>query len=890
MRLLLGSPGSGKSTLILNEVRSRLASPRPGFLLLTPTATMAEHLRNILAREGLLVRPGAITTLAQFLSGQVSGMTAATPADLELLVAAELEESKPGILAALSGSAGLAGSLAGALDELANSGCTALQWEALRAMGVCTGPLAVDLGRIYDGVERRLNEHGLYPRSRRLAAATSALRRSWPREVNAVFLDGFFTFSSGELELIRVMASKTDLTVALPEWKGVSPTRAALIAMGLSETRLTPKRSSGQTLMRPAPTRNREVEQIAARILELRGQGASWRDCLVILRGNEPYLPMVRSTFERFGIPCRAYFAEALAAHPAARAFMAAIAAVLSGLEHGNVLNALRPPVTIAGTSRAFAVFESRVLEGLPAVGSEPLKTIAGSIPGGGDAILRCLGVLESIVAASSEARPANEWAKSLRALAGLLAAPPANAAYDAAARSIWRARSAAINGLFSCLDQAVLFCGKAPVSLEIYWRNVAPILEGASLRIADHRRETVAVVDAHEARQWEAPYVFACGLLEGEFPRRAQPDPILGDDLRLKLNKQGFALRLRKEREDEEELLLGIALSRATRETRLSYPEFNEKGEPTLPSFRLQNLAPARAPETPIRIRPSRDTGPSPAVAIDSVDLHASLASAHALFRATALESFVQCPFQFHAAHTLRLASPPPLPSGRLNALFLGSVLHTVLQEWHQKRSGLDQIFDSVWAGSLRRERIPPSHQVEFERIVMLRSLREFEDKARIEDGWRVFAETPFEIPLDGCTVKGKIDRHDVNIRNEARIFDFKYTGGAGLKHRKDKLEQGLLLQGGLYALALRTRGLKPVSFEYCAVKKEPVWAGFETPEEVAAEMSRARATAEESAFRILQGVITVDPRDRDSCAYCAYLDICRVPAETAVEEIAAA
>ncbi len=889
MRLLLGPPGSGKSTLILDEVRSKLASPRPGFVLIAPTATMAEHLRNNLAREGLLVRPRAITTLAGFLDTYAGEMAAASPSDLELLVAAELDESKPSAFAALSGSAGLASSLAGAIEELSNTGCSALEWEALRGMGICTGPFAHDFGRVYDGVEQRLRNRRIHLRGARIAAAAQSLRRNWPRDLRTVYFDGFVTFSKGELELIRAIASNADLTVALPEWPGAKPAQTALLGMGLHESNLTTKRAAGTQVRCPAPSRGREVEDIAARIMELHTQGAAWRECLVILRSADPYLPLVRTVFTRLGIPHRTYFAEPLSPHPVARAFAGAVEAILSALEHGAVLKALRPPVTIAGSHASFAGFESKVLEGLPASGVAPLRTIAASIPGA-EPVVQCLTVLENLAAAAGEARPAPEWTAALSALMGLLSPPPATQPFDAEARTVWRARSLAVSRFFSCLKQAESYCGDAPVALEVFWRNVEPILKQTDLRVVDHRRDAVAIVDAHEARQWESPYVFVCGLLEGEFPRRAQPEPILGDDLRIRLNGQGFALRLRKDREQEEDLLLDIAFSRATRETRLSFPQFNDKGEQTQPSFRIKEDLPLLAAGPRLRLKPVRQPAPAPPVAIDSVELHSRLAEAHSHFGTTALESFVQCPFQFHALYTLGLAGPPSTPSGRLDALFLGSVLHSVLQEWHKKRGDLERIFDSVWTNSLKRKRIPESHQTEFARIVMLRSLAMFKDKARIEEGWHVFAETPFELMLNHRVVRGSIDRYDVSELKEARIFDFKYSGSSGLKRRKDKMERGLLLQGGLYALALREQGLKPVEFEYCAMKKEPTWAGFEGQEEVQQEIDRARTTAGTSIDRILKGNIQVDPSDRDSCSFCNYLDICRVRAETAAEDAAVA
>ncbi len=55
MRLLIGPPGSGKTTQVLEEFVA--ASRGGGARLVVPTATMAEHLRHELARRGCHVRP-----------------------------------------------------------------------------------------------------------------------------------------------------------------------------------------------------------------------------------------------------------------------------------------------------------------------------------------------------------------------------------------------------------------------------------------------------------------------------------------------------------------------------------------------------------------------------------------------------------------------------------------------------------------------------------------------------------------------------------------------------------------------------------------------------------------------------------------------------------------
>jgi hypothetical protein len=79
MLLLTGPAGSGKTSLVLAQFRAALARNDPPARLLVPTATMARHLQNRIAREGFVLRPHWIQTLSRFVDGwaadlpQVSG-------------------------------------------------------------------------------------------------------------------------------------------------------------------------------------------------------------------------------------------------------------------------------------------------------------------------------------------------------------------------------------------------------------------------------------------------------------------------------------------------------------------------------------------------------------------------------------------------------------------------------------------------------------------------------------------------------------------------------------------------------------------------------------------------------------------------------------------------
>ena len=86
MLLLTGPPGSGRTSHVLAEFRQALRRNASDSRLLVPTATMAEHLRHLLAREGFVLRPNLILTLSQFLAPWVEDLPQTTPAALYLLV------------------------------------------------------------------------------------------------------------------------------------------------------------------------------------------------------------------------------------------------------------------------------------------------------------------------------------------------------------------------------------------------------------------------------------------------------------------------------------------------------------------------------------------------------------------------------------------------------------------------------------------------------------------------------------------------------------------------------------------------------------------------------------------------------------------------------------
>ncbi|MGQ0723289.1 MAG: PD-(D/E)XK nuclease family protein [Candidatus Eiseniibacteriota bacterium] len=83
---------------------------------------------------------------------------------------------------------------------------------------------------------------------------------------------------------------------------------------------------------------------------------------------------------------------------------------------------------------------------------------------------------------------------------------------------------------------------------------------------------------------------VFAPGLAERLFPRRPREDPLLLDDARETL---GGKLRLQKQRDDDERLLLQLAAGAAGERLVLSYPRLDvAEARPRVPSFYMLDVA----------------------------------------------------------------------------------------------------------------------------------------------------------------------------------------------------------------------------------------------------------------------------------------------------------
>ncbi|MGH9673968.1 MAG: PD-(D/E)XK nuclease family protein, partial [Bryobacteraceae bacterium] len=351
----------------------------------------------------------------------------------------------------------------------------------------------------------------------------------------------------------------------------------------------------------------------------------------------------------------------------------------------------------------------------------------------------------------------------------------------------------------------------------------------------------------------------------------------ILGDHARRRLRENNIVLRTSEDRQREEEFLFRLATSRATESLILSRPLRDGSGADMPPSSFLEGEAAEAAP--PARPRPLFRPATPRKPAIAPGPGRAALARRTSTVSPSAIESFLQCPFQFFAGRVLRLRVPKPPPEERLNPLLEGSILHDVLAALPGAPLLAESVFAQVFEEHCRREGVPAGWRKEAVRLEMLRGLRAFLEDVEHALKAGALVEQKFELPLgDDQAIRGRIDRIDIDDAGAALVIDYKYTTAGNLADLLRAHRDGRKVQAGLYAMAVRELWRHKVSrVRFLALRGAAGWRGWEHDEidelvESAVELTRG------AVKDIRAGRIAPEPADPDKCAWCDFRDLCRV------------
>jgi putative RecB family exonuclease len=882
MRLLTGPAGSGKTTFILDRLRDALRAGKDGVRLLVPTATLAQHLQNQVAREGFVFHRNLIQTLSGFVENWAGDYPEAPRAVIYLMVEEAARRAGREEFARVAGMPGFYAKLAETIEEFSSAGCD----SARLARHLPDAPLAEAFLAVYREVDRLLAERGLSLRGRRLERAAERIEQLGAGGIGAIWLDGFYALPDPELRVIGALGRHSDLTLAFHQ---MDP---RLAAMGFHEEPLARVRPAPAMALERAPVIEREADEIARRILEQASAGRPFREMGIIVRATDIYGPLLRSTLERFGIPARFYFEARLEEHAAIRFLSAAVDAMLGGWDHQGTLAVLRLAPRFADSS-AMDRFDFAVREQTPNAGLGALKALAEGP--GSDALAHKIDALGGIEEWRRFALTPKDWAARLRLLRNLFR--PARPELDHGARyqsQLWRSQAAALDLFDKALDEAALALDpRQEMPLEVFWRAVRAVLRLNPLRIEDGRRNVVHVVGADEARQWVLPVVFVCGMVEKQFPRFHAPDPFFPDGARARLNAAGIGVRTAAEWEREERALFHSAITRATLLVTLSYPQADARGERNLRSIFLENCLIEEREPRPVRPRipgsggPGGPGGPPPA-GIRAPRLIEILREKTARLSPTALENYLQCPFQYFGSRTLRLATAPPRPEERLDFLTQGNIVHEVLARWYAEPCDVAALFEEVFARVVEEKQIPAAYHTERLRNAMLDDLLAFAASERWPPGeYQSRMEEKFEFALDdSLAIRGKIDRLDVAAGGSAYVVDYKYSNAQNTKGRRDNRN---LLQAPLYLMAAeRCFGLQAAGMYYIGLKGGVEYAGWEARDLPPDWLEQSRQRTLRMVEEIRAGRVDVAPSDRDKCRFCDCADVCRIETAqpAAVEE----
>jgi ATP-dependent helicase/DNAse subunit B len=885
MRLLTGPAGSGKTTFVLDQFRRALGAGNSGIRLLVPTATLAQHLQNRLAREGFVFRRGLVQTFSGFVEGWLEDLRQPADSVLYLIVEEAARHVNRGEFARVVHLPGFCASLARTISEFSSAGCDSARLAAC----LPEAPLSAAFLAVYQAVDRELERRGLALRAKRLERAADRIASGGLGEIGTIWLDGFHALPDPELRVIEALGRHATLTLTLGEADATEYMRERLRGVGFEDERVPRRRPPAALALVRAPGIEREAEEIARRILEQAEAGRPFREMGIIVRAAESYVPILRSTLGRFGIPARFYFDSRMEEHAVVRYLAGAMAAMLGGWDHEQTLATLRLAPRFAD-SNAMDRFDFAVREQLPNAGLGALKAILVAADGqplpGAEPLLHKIDALGAIEEWRSFALVPNDWARQFRTLRNLFRpARPAAAPHEMAL--VWRSQAAVLDLFDEALDEAAeALDGTRELGLEEFWRAVQSVLRLKPLRLDDGRRNVVHVLSAPEARQWVLPVVFVCGMVEKQFPQLHRQDPFFPDAARCRLNAAGIRVRTAAEFEREERALFDAAVSRATLLACLSYPEFDARGDRNLPSLFLEGLPLAEEESRAVRPQPRHPAGQRPPVEVRAPALLEFLRRKTERLSPTGLETYFQCAFQYFSGRTLRLKTAPARPQDRLDFLTQGTIVHEVLAKWYAKPQDVERLFEEVFTRYAEEKRIPERYHTERLRNAMIDDLRRFATDHQWPRGeFESRMEEKFRFALDhSVEIDGKIDRIDTAPDGRAYVFDYKYSNA---QNTKGKLKNENLLQGPLYSMAAeQLLGVRPAGVFYVGLKGGVEYAGWSdtglldslgVPENWFEDTKERtlRAVAE-----IRTGRVEVLPANPDNCRFCDYRDVCRVQA----------
>jgi ATP-dependent helicase/DNAse subunit B len=829
----------------------------------------------------MVFSPRSVVTLNRFLL-EWAQVAPVPDGLLRAIVRDSLHRLKFPEFASVATTEGMAATIVDTIDLLENAGCTPDKLASIRKLG----PHAKPFEKLWRAVGETVRQCGCHLRGDLIRVGQIGNR---PPAATRVWFDGFLNFSPIEFDFLRDLAKVCDVTLTITNSPATDDIRKFALRLGAEDRLLPGNPRKPQTILVGARTLEREADEIARRILALRERGTEFRRIAVALREAATYVPLLKGTFDRFGIPARFYFSSPLRKHPVAIFLGGLISGALDGWDFETTIETLRAHPRW-GRSADFDRFDFAVREAMPGRGASELLALCQS-DWLREEIAACL---KTEAWKTSLLKPA-EWAKRFESLAANLYRPGTlDIARDRTSLESARSHVAALRSWVSAVESIAALSAQ-PVSLEDFWRAASIALDTAVLHPIDDRAGVVHVMNAYEARQWDVGTLFVCGMTDRDFPRQHPRNLLFPDSDIDRLRAAGIPLRNAADYEREERWLFDSLCTRAADSLFLSYPDHDVSGKSVQRSRLLDfnwQAEPAQLCRSVPRVAAAslRQAG-----RVGASDLQAGMARLHQSISMTALEDLAQCRFKFFGGRTLALRGAPERPDKRLQPRVTGSILHAALERWlADKGRDFVEHFEAAFDEACRTEHLPRGYRLEVERI----QFREIARRVSANDLWTPDssdAEVPLTIEFPGgIRVKGRVDRID-KFGNDCVIVDYKSSKTANVQKL---VASRTRLQGPLYALAARENlHLNPVAVLFWAVREDERYGwgkipGTELQFQPMPEnwSTDAKARTIERLAGFLGGEVRAHPEEVEQCRWCDFNAACRVETLVAIEKAGSA
>ncbi len=394
LKLVLGTAGSGKTSLITNEICKQVSLGQGGIIMLVP-----EQYSHEAERELCSVCGDSLSLYAEVLSFsrlavrvfQETGTGGKVPLDkggrlLCMSLALSQISSRLKLYSSAKNKAELLSSLLQTVSEL-KTACVSSE-ELLKAAASAGAGLSEKLNDLalcleaYDAVLAQ----GRADPADRLSRLAETIGRSSVGTKGPVYIDGFTDFTGSELLVIRELIKKNaDLTVCLTcdglyggsehfelsrkaantllryakesgaETEIVSPKASPIKAAPLrfleeklySFTSETRENTGGCISITKADSVRSECEMAAAKCLELvRENLCRFRDIAVAVRGFDSYAAILEETFRFYGVPLFTARRGSILQKPVAALISDAFEIILGGWDADAVLRYMKTGLT----------------------------------------------------------------------------------------------------------------------------------------------------------------------------------------------------------------------------------------------------------------------------------------------------------------------------------------------------------------------------------------------------------------------------------------------------------------------------------------------------------------------------------------------------------------